>query len=233
MSERHAWSLLTIEGARQYGGNEGYDDDPSSTYRYDSDVGNHLQVQAGDIAILRSRNSVLGIAEISEITESGGHKQRLRCPTCSIINIKRRLTMEPAWGCKNGHSFDEPLSETVPVTKFEAHYGASFRPCGPELTPSRLHEAVLRPSDQMSIKEIDLARIEPWIQSTAADLLVKYAGDLTVSAEKPADGAEEQGSIIEERRRILREISVRRGQARFRSRLIRRYGAACQISRCD
>jgi hypothetical protein len=31
----------------------------------------------------------------------------------------------------------------------------------------------------------------------------------------------------------MREIALRRGRAKFRARLIRRYGTCCQISRCD
>ena len=38
MTARRAWSFLTIEGVRQYGGNAGYNDDPASAYRYDSSV---------------------------------------------------------------------------------------------------------------------------------------------------------------------------------------------------
>jgi hypothetical protein len=36
------WSLLTIDGVRQYGGNTGYNDDPEAVYRNDSDVANHI-----------------------------------------------------------------------------------------------------------------------------------------------------------------------------------------------
>lgn len=232
MTERRAWSFLTIAGARQYGGNAGYDDDPSAIYRYDSDVANHLRVGAGDIVIIRSRTEVLGIAEIAGITEGTGHKDRLRCPECSVVNIKRRLTKQPAWGCKNGHLFDEPVVESVPVRTFEAHYGASFRPCGPALTAQDLHGAVLRPSDQMSIKEIDLARIERMLDPAASDLLMQYTRNLPVPADSASVSPDGPRSIIEERRRVLREISLRRGQTRFRERLIRRYGPACQISRC-
>jgi putative restriction endonuclease len=39
-------------------------------------------------------------------------------------------------------------------------------------------------------------------------------------------------SIVEERRRVLREIALRRGQVQFRRRLVRRYGEVCQVSRC-
>ncbi len=78
---KRTWSLLTISGVRQYGGNTGYDDDPEAVYRYDSDVANHRQVGAGDIVFIRSRSEVLGIAEIESILEGTGQKDRLRCLT--------------------------------------------------------------------------------------------------------------------------------------------------------
>jgi putative restriction endonuclease len=235
VSGHRAWSLLAVDGTRQYGGNTGYDDDPSNIYRYNSDVANHLQLARGDVVIVRSKAAVLGIAEVERIVETAGTKTRLRCPQCGATNIKRRLTMEPAWGCKRGHHFDEPVNELVEVRTFEAHYGSSFRRCASELTLNRLLEAVLRPSDQMSIKEIDLGKLEAWIgaKDIAGDIVKRHARSLAVPEDD--DNSDEGGvaSIIEERRRVLREIQLRRGQKRFRERLIRRYGAGCQISRCS
>lgn len=236
MNTRRAWSLLTVEGTRQYGGNTGYDDDPSSVYRYDSDVANHLQIQAGDVVIVRSKANVIGIAEIGTIKQGTGHKDRLRCPQCRATNIKRRARKLPAWSCKFGHAFDEPLNEPVAVTTFAAHYGATFVPAGSALSVAHLHEAVLRPSDQMSIKEIDLARLEPVLGSgPAIDALVRrFARRLAVPEDAGGTvSAGSEASVIEARRRVMRAIAVRRGQAQFRARLIRRYGAQCQISGCE
>ena len=121
------------------------------------------------------------------------------------------------------------------VTIYEARYGGSFRRVNSDLTVARLHGAVLRPSDQMSIKELDLARLEPFLgQDAGVDVLInRFVAEMSVpqaGAEMPPDGP---ASRIEERRRVLREISLRRGQAQFRERLIRRYGLRCQISGYD
>lgn len=227
------WSLLTIDGVRQYGGNTGYIDDPGAVYRYDSDVANHLRVQVGDVVFVRSRSEVLGIAEIESILEGIGQKDRLRCPHCNATNIKRRLTKTPPWGCKNSHFFDEPVNEPVTVTTYEARYAASFHPAPSALTVGRLHEAVLRPSDQMSIKELDLARLEPFLDKDAAALLRRYVSRMPVPVDTATKREDDPQSVIAERRRVLREISLRRGQAQFRERLIRRYGLRCQISGYD
>lgn len=233
MNIARAWSLLAIEGVRQYGGNTGYDDDPSAIYRYDSDVANHCNVRSGDIVIVRSRNSVLGIATIEEVIAGIGHKARQRCPSCSSVNIKKRITRLPRWRCSSGHEFDQPVEDVVQVTTFEAHYAGTFRKCPPELTLDGLSSAVIRPSDQMSIKELDLARLEPLLlkNSDGATLIKTYADGLGV-IEASTTVRSGPPSIIEERRRVLRELALRRGQSHFRDRLIKRYGARCQISRC-
>lgn len=235
MASPRAWSLLTIDGARQYGGNAGYADNPEEVYRYDSDVANYRQVSEDDVIILRSRSDVIGVARIEKILSKQGAKERLRCPHCHVTNIKERATMQPRWACKNRHTFEEPERQTVTVGTFEAHYGRTFRPAPPTLTLTRLNEAVMRPSDQMSIKELDLGRIEEWLRTDSGchQLVVDYASAIAPDGAAQNDtGLEAPTSIIETRRRVLREVNLRRGQPQFRERLIRRYGNACQISAC-
>ncbi|PQV45100.1 HNH endonuclease [Paraburkholderia sp. BL21I4N1] len=236
MTSPRAWSFLTIEGTRQYGGNAGYDDNPAEVYRYDSNVANYRQVAIKDVVILRSRTNILGIAQIESIVPGNGKKARLRCPTCRISNIKERATMAPRWACKNRHLFDVPLQESVEVKTFEAHYGKTFRQAPAMLTLQQINDAVVRPSDQMSIKELDLAKLEAILISEAGcrQLVENFAGaiSLDTSAHLTAE-ATMPNSIIEARRRVLREVNLRRGQPQFRQRLIQRYGSACQISRCD
>lgn len=232
MRTARAWSFLAIEGKRQYGGNTGYDDDPSAIYRYDSDVANHRNVKSADVAIVRSSLAVLGIATIETVVEGTGQKARQRCPVCGSVSIKARTNQLPRWRCTSGHLFDDPVEELAEVATFEAHYAGTFQVC-PEITLAALASAVMRPSDQMSIKELDLARLEQVLFGNPASAVIirNYTRSLNViSTEHPAGS--DNKSIIEERRRVLREIALRRGQARFRRRLIGRYGAACQISGC-
>ncbi|PYE21567.1 HNH endonuclease, partial [Rhizobium sp. PP-CC-3A-592] len=157
--------------------------------------------------------------------------ERLRCPICSATNIKRRATLLPAWRCKSQHAFDEPLSQWNTISTYEAHYAQTFQPVGASLSVDDLHRAVIRPSDQMSIKEIDLARLEKVFLAVPSlrPILTGYAKRLSLEP-KRSHNDDEVGKIIEARRTVLREISVRRGQPQFRNRLIARYGMQCQIS---
>jgi hypothetical protein len=237
MGSSRAWSFLAIEGDRQYGGNTGYDDSPKLHYLYDEDVGNHLQVNAGDLVAIRSKNGVIGLSVIDDIIEGIGQKNRLRCPTCNETNIKKRVTLSPAWRCKNGHLFDEPVPELVTVKTYQARYGKSFRAIDSLIGIEDLEKAVMRPTDQMSIKEIDLAILEPALRQDANcwALVRGYAARISVldgDVADPNSVAADSESIIEQRRKVLREILVRRGQKQFRDRLIKRYGSACQISGC-
>lgn len=229
-----AWSFLTIEGERRYSGNTGYVDDPAETYRYDRYVANHKQVSVGDVIVLRSRSEVLGVARIENISTGKGEKERLRCPQCGSPKIEQRTTMQPAWSCRKLHTFDAPVRDTVTVETFAARYGATFRAAPAALTVARLDDAVMRPNDQMSIKEIDLARIEPWLRDDADcnALVKKFASSIGIDALNSPEHDDAPHSIIEARRRVLREVNQRRGQAKFRNRLIARYGFACQISGC-
>lgn len=233
MTSPRAWSFLAIDGARQYGGNAGYEDNPSTIYRYDSDVPNHLNVRPGDVAIIRSRAAVLGIATVENVIEATGPKSRQRCPECGTATIKSRASRTPLWRCREGHLFDDPVEEIVQVATFEAHYGGTFQPCPNAMTLALLDGAVMRPSTQMSIKEIDLAELEPVLlpNGVTTDIVQNYIRRLSPE-NTDAGGDEAAHSIIEERRRVLREIALRRGQARFRQRLINRYGACCQVSGC-
>jgi hypothetical protein len=230
-----AWSFLTIDGERRYSGNTGYADNPAETYRYDRYVANYKQVSEGDVIVLRSRSEVLGIARIEKILTGKGEKERLRCPHCGTTKIEPRTTMQPPWTCRKQHAFDAPTREVTEVETFAAQYGATFRAAPAALTVARLDDAVMRPSPQMSIKEIDLARIEECMRPDPAcrELIRDYANAIDADPfELPQDETTTQ-SIIETRQRVLREINLRRGQRQFRERLISRYGAACQISRCD
>ncbi len=90
------------------------------------------------------------------------------------------------------------------------------------------------PTDQMSIKEIDLARLEPFLGAgSEIDAVIRDVAGRLSAPEGINDGSPEvTESVIDERRRVLREIALRRGQAKFRKMLIQRYGTRCQISRC-
>ncbi|CAH1658887.1 HNHc domain-containing protein [Hyphomicrobiales bacterium] len=231
-----AWLMLSVAGRRQHGGNAGYDDDPAGVYRYDSSVGNSANVSRGDLVAIRDREGLLAVGLVDSIAIGAGTKTRFRCPVCGITTIKQRQNMTPAWRCRSGHTFDAPNAETIDVTTYAADYtrGQVLLNGYPDAAAARA--TAMRPSTQNSIEEIDAAAL--------ARLVIASRPDTRPVFERffqswPADifsvddiDADYQPSSEDRRKRILRAISERRGQARFRSDLVKRYGARCLVSGC-
>ena len=230
-----AWSLITLASdERQYGGNLGHDDEAEILYRYDSHVANYTQLHEGDVVFLRDRRRLLGIAKIETIDSQEGEKTRQRCPQCSGTLIRARKLVSPRWRCAHCHStFDEPVSETVATTKFVARYGRTFVPLT-ELSSDELKAAALRPNDQHSIEELDVARLLPRLKNapvTIQRLLDDFRAYESIEPDD-ADESEFEPRSDDSRRSVLREIKQRRGQRRFRDALRTRYGDTCVVSGC-
>jgi putative restriction endonuclease len=132
------WSLISISGNLQYGGNTGYLDEPSRKYRYDDHVANHKKVIEGDFVFIRSRSRVLGVAVVESISRFPDQKLLYRCPVCSTTKLKQRKRDSKDWLCSTGHTFVEPLKDQVSTTAFEASYGNSYRALNDQLKVSDL-----------------------------------------------------------------------------------------------
>jgi putative restriction endonuclease len=251
MSTQRAWSLLTVNNDElQYGGNGGYQDDLTRSYRYDSDVANFKQLSVGDIVFLRSKFEVLGIACIEEIsTTANSNKNRQRCPVCKATGIKLRKKSSD-WRChKCGAQFMAPQSEIVQVVAFEAIYGNTFISLLNAFPLSVLKAAILRPSDQMSIAEVDFSALEAELprNNLVIDRLIErfiFSHSLApedagvASFKEPTTDASYSVSayvptMLDTRKAVLRNILARRGQKKFRDGLIGLYGAACMVSGCN
>ena len=237
-----AWLLITIPNRRQYAGNQGYDDDPANTYRYDSAVPNGRSVFSGDLVLLRDTEQLLGIGRVERIVSEAGVKKRFRCPDCNVTGIKERHTRHPRWRCNNGHTFAEALEEEVAVTLYEAHYGSTFLRTNGQISAPEIRSTAIRPSDQLSIQELDPARLEGLLTKSFPDavkLFFEFVQSISVTSddadefEGSAEESQYSPSFSDNRTRVLRAIRERRGQGPFRKRLIRRYGGRCMISGCN
>lgn len=239
-----AWSCIALGDERQYGGNAGYDDELSSKYSFDSNVANHKQLSGGDLIVLRDNRRVLGMARVAEVTTRLGTKLLRRCPNCQTTSLKKRVRKTPSWRCSSGHEFDDPSEREERVTKYEAYFADSFIRLDREISTTQLKSAALRPSDQLSIEELDLARLERLLSPTGGEAL-----DMAITAsfvdtampdeieehsiEEDGDSENSVPSMADDRKKILRAIRVRRGQAGFRRDLIKRYGARCLVTGCE
>jgi putative restriction endonuclease len=155
------WLFRIFEERKQYVGNLGYDDDIKSRYQYDNRVQNHKRVAIGDIAFVEKDYTVKGLARILDIHEYQDEKVSRKCPECKkngeSKGIKERSTLTPKYKCSQGHEFDEPYEEWVPVRKFDALFGKSFRNIEGLIHLDALREAAIRLNKQLSIQGLDPA----------------------------------------------------------------------------
>lgn len=250
MNAPRAWSLITMGTGQQYAGNRGYKDDPRRVYRYDRNVANCRNVQPGDLALVRNRAHLIGIARIEKITSGPGQKTMLRCPVCRNGNLKTRVKKTPRFRCGKGHEFEVPQETEIDVTAFAASFAGTFVDAPDAVPVSVIKAAAPRRSDQLSIEEVDVSLLEAALLKsfplTRGVLAAFYqsmgidSGDALEDKEPPAgsDGHSPQSdtftaSIADTRQAVLRTIRQRRGQKRFRDSLISRYGPRCMVTGCD
>lgn len=238
------WSLIALTAElRQYGGNVGYEDDLTKTYRYDAAVPNHKQLAIGDLVFIRDSKRLIGVSRIDHIISSPIHKGRQRCPECGQVDLKLRKAKQPPWRCSAGHEFLEPRMESILVMGYEAHYGQSFIPTFEAIPVADIKAAALRPNDQLSIEELNLAKLEQRLTEKfpgTCELIAHFLDGVALCA---TDAIAEYrltdynvqfvSSMSDTRERVLKSILQRRGQKNFRDRLIKRYGARCLASGCD
>jgi len=241
-----AWSLLALnDERRQYGGNTGYGDQLTSVYRYDAAVQNHKQLAEGDLVLIRDSDHLVGLARVEKITSSTVSKVRQRCPACGKVTIKLRKKSTPPWRCSAGHEFQLPASETISLVGYEARYGQTFVATPGAIPIADIKAAARRPSDQLSIEEIDVSSLEERLSQTfpqTRELIARFSDSCTLGQMDAVERVEETlkgeatsfiASICDSRESILRAIKVRRGQRTFRDKLIKRYGGRCVVSGCS
>jgi hypothetical protein len=165
----NAWLLFTLEGdhdSARNAGHTGYEDRADEVYRYDSNVGNSKHLAVGDIIVLRSRKSLIGIARIERIDASPGKKQLNRCPYCNKTSIKKRKQKLPEFRCdKCRKEFEHPLIDHVDVTNYSAWYKDSYLPCPNAIPISLLLKSCLSEVSQLSIRRMVLEELIPLLRS--------------------------------------------------------------------
>lgn len=244
-SEPRCWLVLTFGDDRSYAGNLGYDDDPRTVYRYDSDVQNHMRVSTSDVFVIRDRRQLIGVAIVEDIRTSETTKVRQRCPVCSSTTLAERSTIKPRFRCARKHEFDEPTRESAPCTAYEARLGG-FVEAVDAVPVAALRAACLRYTAQSSIQELspDAIRWGLGAVSPEAGALLPPPGQTDtepLDAGAATEMAELRNSNSEddvvphgdERESVNRSIRLRRGQAAFRRNLVARYGARCMVSGCE
>lgn len=212
---------------------DSYHDSLTEYYNYDNFVANSQQVQKNDIAIIINKKEILALTKINNILVSNGTKTIRRCLFCSSTTIDKRKNKRPIYRCNRGHEFSNPIEEIKVVKKYKALY-----------------------SKYISVKANfhDLKQLRPYyingynqnmsIQKLSYNALDLFAGikenflNAQVETLLPIEGLinEEYSQYLinenDERKKILKTIKVRRGQQKFRLKLLEMYNNTCLITGC-
>lgn len=224
---QQAWSFKAIDqDDLRYWGNDGYHDDSSAFYRYDSFVANHKNVKEGDIVIITNREKVLGISIIENLSNQGINKKRNKCfhLNCNAKKILPRKTIKPEWRCDNGHEFDEPRVIFEPAVEFVANYGSQYKELI-DISMTQLITETPRYNGQMSIQEINLA----W-----AINLLDSKPSIALELETDEASDDENATLVDsdQRKIIEKQIKQRRGQKTFRDQLLKSK-PVCAVTGCE
>lgn len=210
-----AWLAMAVSGPTQHGGNDGYIDDPETTYEWDSTVPNHGVVAVGDIFVMWDKVTLLGCSVIEAIDIGSRSKQLFRCPQCGKAGIKRRF--DGSYRChKCKHQFDTPVKIDALVTTYRSQHGAGWVDMAGALDGSTLRASCISPRSQLSIRAVDFDRLQNELAACSFDV--------------------ELGSILDVQSIVLggghdrRVVRVRRGQAGFRAHLLRKFGECCAVT---
>lgn len=222
---QQAWSFKAIEQEDlRYWGNDGYHDDSSLFYRYDSFVANHKNVKNGDLVIITNRENVLGVSVIEKIETQNINKKRNKCihPDCNAKKILPRKTIKPEWRCDNGHEFDAPRVIFESAIEFVAIYGNQFKELS-NIAMSQLITETPRYNGQMSIQEVNLQWAIDLVNPLSSIVLDLEADEADKDVPELLD--EDQRQVIE------RQIKKRRGQKTFRDQLLKS-NPVCAVTGC-
>ncbi len=236
------WALISVEAPNlQYGGNAGYSDATGKSYAFDSMVPNCKQIGVGDLVLIRDKSKLLGVGIVERIENHESKKIIRRCPQCKTTGIKTRKTINPPWRCNNNHVFLQPLEDSKDVTQFVAHFESSYVDSVEKIAAESIKRLALRPSDQISIEELDLKGVatllakNEYVVNSLLPLVIDSCGvdegiAHPIGVEEPI--GEYELSDFDRREAIIRNIRARKGQNKFRNRLIRKYGGGCMLTGC-
>ena len=212
----HSWLLLSVGEDRQHGGNDGYEDDPARTYRWDSTVPHHGDIAPGDAIVLWDKKTSIGASVIESIGLGSESKTLKKCPHCGKAGIKARKGKAPKYKCyKCGGVFDQPQTQTIPITTYQSRHDVAWVDLAGLLSGPQLRSLCKDPKSQQSMRPLR------WDAFQGA---IKAAGQSPILDALESSASRIAGGHME------RTVRVRVGQPQFRNALISRYGPICAFT---
>jgi putative restriction endonuclease len=234
MMEQKFWILKSKGEKSAFGGNLGYADQPASHYVYDTNVKNHNKLKAGDLVVIADKHFIIGYARITDIDSVPDvPKVRYRCPfpDCKTQELYARKGISPKYRCRNKHEFDTPDSENILVEEFTARYSTTFFRPEEKTSVSILDNYYLKRNYYYSIQEADIRFFErelpaltPGFSAQAIQQLRPPAAVKDIPPYLPTfDDERDYATLLK---------AIRKGQSRFKTKLIEIYDHYCMITGC-
>lgn len=212
----NAWLLLAVGNDRQHGGNDGYLDDPATTYRWDSTVPHHAEIQPGDVVVLWDKHASLGVSVIETIQVGESLKSLKKCPSCGMAGIKARKSKTPIYQCYKCKSvFDEPVAKQQEVVTYESTHDVGWVDLDGVIPASQLRSLCRDPRSQQSMRPLNWSAFRQAVIEAGS---VVTLDAVESSKERVAGG---HGSAT---------VRVRIGQGKFRAALLEQFGSVCAFT---
>lgn len=133
----------------------------------------------------------MGLARIQRVESYPSQKTLRRCPECGTTGIKERRLRQPVYRCSKGHEFAEPQTEQAVCTKLEAHFKGEYLPAAQVVPSAKLRQACVRPADQLSIQQMQLARIKADVVRAVPGSELLFADEQAILVPSSLDRANE------------------------------------------
>ena len=210
--------MLVKGDNRAHAGNLGYEDSPSSVYKWDDAIPNYDGPAAGDGIVIWDGAKLLGASVIDKIKNSKGEKIRHRCPKCKTTDIKKRRKKTPLYRCDNercGHVFNSPDEEPVSVRVYQTTHGTGWIDLEEQLTGQELRDLCERKKSQHSIRRLS------W---------EKFLNSIGDSEKRSLERSSEFTESRLTGGHTIARTRVRLGQADFRRNLLKKFGENCALT---
>ncbi|MFV2112862.1 HNH endonuclease [Micromonospora sp. LOL_025] len=211
--------MLAVSTDRQYGGNDGYDDDPDAHYSWDHTVNNARIVAVGDRIVLWDKEAVIGASVIEEIETRWAEKILYRCRYCNGANIKRRKRETPRFRCTPcDRTFEEALTRVERVETFRSRHDANWVDLGRCLDAKTLRALCVSPKSQLSMRPLRWDAFSEALDRVGRTRDAASLSEATTWAQSLVGGHRQA------------KVRVRAGQGGFRRRLLAVHGPVCAFT---
>jgi len=218
-----AWVFLTkSKDERSWSANTGYDDSVGRYYSYDSNVSRCLQVQAGDLVVIRVDDYVAGWSLIDDIEVfPNSTKEISRCPQCKRTNFRQRAKIRPrniCNACGVGFEDSERVIELKKVTAYRANYERNWVEAARPVGYNQLKQVSQTTETFNAIRPLDTSKMPAFLELVSGRP-TGLTPDLILGGSAVILGGHTVGVT---RRRI--------GQRKFRFSMMERFGENCAFS---